>query len=83
MGVSPSPQLGCMCSVVGAPAGGRCGLDGIGPEGSGSPTEAQSIASHGSPEDELAAIAPRGIHNRDVHRSHSVSRQPVEQRTDP
>lgn len=51
------------CSVVGAPVGGRCGFDGIGPEGSGSPTKAQSVASHGSPEDKPAAVAPSGIHN--------------------
>lgn len=80
-GVSPSPQLSRMCSVVGAPAGGRCSLDGIGPEDSGSPTKAQSIASHGSPEGKPAAIGPSGIHNswkkRESVSTHSPAQGPT------
>lgn len=63
-GTLQAHKLGDTSSVVGAPAGGRCGPDVVGLERPGSPTacEAQSIAAHGSPEEEPAATAPRGIH---------------------
>lgn len=80
-GVSPSPQLSRMCSMVGAPAGGRCSLDGISSEDSGSPTKAQSVASHGSPDGKPTAIGPSGIHNswkkRESVSTHSPAQGPT------